>query len=366
LQASSLGLAPELRNLIYNYVFSDWRDTGSLNLLRTCRQVYKENLAFSQTLFKIHTEHWPDQDYFQARYTSRLSRPRLNSIRNLALRLPRGAPYDCYNSRYLHVNLAALGFKLTTLVIFSHYPRPLPRTNDYGGVLEMNFCNWIKETLYSMPTLRSVHIVNYEGAAPRLFDIPSPRLVRLLRDNIFKDVMIEQQSLSDEDFQWQSLKSTPEDRAYRVFSAKLSRSVDIIFRRGTQLAEYGLGHVYEMQSQLNPDELLNDIHPDVPRGPYAHLLAEKNSTYSARRRLSKSQWGRLHQQNNVGGGVNSGSPLSPTSSDSEDSPKPPYPVTRKRLSKRRSLPAENTAPLSNRGHLQEQRRSWQALKRSTV
>jgi hypothetical protein len=391
LEASLLGLPTELRLQIYGYVFSDWEETTSLPLLSTCHQIHSEavDLAFSKTLFRIHSEHWADHDYFQARYVSLLPPARLSSIRHLAVRLPRGAPYDCYNSRHLGVNLASLGLQLKTLVIFSHYPRPLPRNSDYGGVLEMSLCLWLRDALYSMRSLSAIHIVNYESATPGLFDIPSPRLVRLLRGEIFKDVMSERHSLSEEEFEWscQDSDSTgnEQNRAYRVFSSKLGRKVDIIFEDGEKLSAYGLGHVREFEHMLVPDDVLQGgaVHPDLSRGAYAGLLARKNSrregavANSSRRRLGRSPSRRtkVSQQENQGSfdltptcaGRVGGSHFSPPGS-----PEPGK--QRRRLSKRVSLPPTTVAApasvdveevVENKSNMQK-RRSWHPLSRAPL
>jgi hypothetical protein len=286
LRATLLGIPPELRNQIYEHVFGTWRSPNPLAFLQTCRQIHAEagNLAFSMTLFRMHTEHWADHDFFQARYVSQLSKSRLSSVSHLALRLPRGAPYDCYNSRRLHVDLPALGFKLKTLVLFSHYPRPLPRISDYGGVTEMDLCHWISDTLYKMPSLTELRILNYESPSPGLFDIPSPRLVRLLRGQIFRDVMTERQSLSEQEFQWHC--RCEQDRSYGVYSAKLGRMVNIQFETVERMEDYGLGHIYEMRLHLNPDEMLRAAPPDLSPGAYAGLLAAKGN--GSRKRLSKT------------------------------------------------------------------------------
>jgi hypothetical protein len=389
LEASLLGLPTELRLQIYGLVFSDWEDTTSLSLLSTCRQIHSEaaDLAFSQTLFRIHSEHWADHDYFQARYISLLSPSRLSSIRSLAIRLPRGAPYDCYNSRHLGVNLASLGLQLKTLVIFSHYPRPLPRSSDYGGVLEMSLCLWLRDALYSMRTLEAIHIINYESATPGLFDIPSPRLVRLLRGEIFKDVMTERHSLSEEEFQWSCSDCDPvgdqQNRAYRVFSTKLGRAVNIVFEDGEHLESYGLGQIQEIQHMLNPDDLIkNSIHPDLSMAGYAGLLAHKNSRQqstvanTSRRRLGRSpsrrtkakqEGERQYDLNPSCAGRVGGSHFSPSGS-----PEPGK--SRRRLSKRMSLPVQPVAPVvgdgteveevvENKSNTQK-RRSWHPLSRT--
>jgi hypothetical protein len=383
LEASLLGLPTELRLQIYNYVFSDWEETTSLPLLSTCHKIHSEaaDLAFSKTLFRIHSEHWADHDYFQARYISLLPPSRLSSIRHLAIRLPRGAPYDCYNSRHLGVNLASLGLQLKTLVIFSHYPRPLPRNSDYGGVLEMSLCLWLRDALYSMRTLSAIHIVNYESATPGLFDIPSPRLVRLLRGEIFKDVITERHSPSEEEFHWscQDTESVgnEQNRAYRVFSTKLGRAVDIVFEDGERLRRYGLGMIREIQHMLNPDDLMkNTIHPDLSMAGYAGLLAQKSSRQqstvanTSKRRLGRSPSRRQKVKQQEGerqfdlkpacAGQVGGSHFSPPGS-----PEPGK--TRKRLSKRMSLPP--SAPVGadevveNKSNTQK-RRSWHPLSRT--
>jgi hypothetical protein len=383
LEASLLGLPTELRLQIYELVFGYWEDATSLPLLSTCHQIHSEaaNLAFSKTLFRIHSEHWADHDYFQARYCSLLSPSRLSSIRHLAIRLPRGAPYDCYNSRHLGVNLAALGLQLKTLVIFSHYPRPLPRSSDYGGVLEMSLCFWLRDALYSMPTLEAIHIVNYESSTPGLFDIPSPRLVRLLRGEIFKDVMTERQSLSEEEFQWSCADTITngdqQNRAYRVYSTKLGRAVNIVFEDGEHLAKYGLGHIQEIQHMLNPDDLIkNTTHPDLPLAGYAGLLAHKNSRQhsiaanTSRRRLGRSPSRRSKAKNESERhydltptciGRVGGSHFSPPGS-----PEPGK--GRRRLSKRMSVPVQAASGaadevVENKSNTQK-RRSWHPLSRT--
>lgn len=376
-EASFLGLPTELRLQIYGYVFGDWADTTSLQLLKTCHQINAEasDLAFSKTLFRLHSEHWADHDYFQARYLSLLPRARLSSIRHLALRLPRGAPYDCYNSRHVGVNLASLGLQLKTLVIFSHYPRPLPRNSDYGGVLEMSLCLWLRDALYSMRTLTSIRIVNYESATPGLFDIPSPRLVRLLRGEIFKDVTTERQTLSKEEFQWECVPGG--DRSYRVFSTKLDRKVEVRFEDGEALGDYGLNEIKELEHMLNPEDLIkNATHPDLSMAGYAGLLAQKNSNRqnivtanSSRTRLGRSPSRRSSRIKNPdsdrdGDGTGfacAGSHFSPS-----HSPEPGN--TRKKLSKRASLPPTGN-PVVGVGEMMEnqsntmKRRSWHPLSR---
>lgn len=381
LEASLLGLPTELRLQIYGYVFGDWTATTSLPLLRTCHQIHAEaaDLAFSKTLFRIHSEHWADHDYFQARHLSLLSPARLSSTRHLALRLPRGAPYDCYNSRHLGVNLASLGLQLKSLVIFSHCPRPLPRNSDYGGVLEMSLCLWLRDVLYSMSSLTSIRILNYESATPGLFDIPSPRLVRLLRGEISKDVMTERHSLSEEEFQWSCAEGNGAKRAYRVFSTKLGRAVEISFEDGQCLGDYGLGHVRELEHMPNLDDLIkNTTHPDLSMAGYAGLLAHKNSkrqsvlANTSKRRLgrSPSRRSKFKQEEDSNRefdltpsctGRVGGSHFSPS-----HSPEPGK--TRKRLSKRISLPPSN--PVLGVGEMLEdqsntmKRRSWHPLSRS--
>lgn len=343
-EASFLGLPTELRLQIYGYIFSDWADTTSLQLLETCHQIHSEasDLAFSKTLFRLHSEHWADHDHFQARYISLLPRARLSSICHLALRLPRGAPFDCYNSRHLGVDLASLGLQLKTLVIFSHYPRPLPRNSDYGGVLEMSLCLWLRDVLYAMPTLTSIRIVNYESPTPGLFDIPSPRLVRLLRGEIFKDVINERRTLSEEEFQWECVKGS--DRCYRVFSSRLGRKVEVKFEEGKCLGQYGLSEIRELEHMVNPDDLIkNTTHPDLSMAGYAGLLAQKNSrrqsaviANSSRRRLGRSPPRRKQQDADT----TFGSPFSPSHS-------PESGKTRRRLSKRLSLPSLSPPPPSS-------------------
>jgi hypothetical protein len=285
-RATLLGIPPELRNQIYELVFGDWHFLKPLGFLQTCRQIHNEaaNLAFSRTLFRMHTEHWADHDFFQARYASQLSPTRLSNVRHLVLRLPRGAPYDCYNSRRLHVDLPALGLNLKTLVIFSHYPRPLPRISDYGGVTEIDLCHWLSDTLYAMTSLTELRILNYESPSPGLFDIPSPRLVRLLRGQIFRDVMTERQSLSEEEFRWHC--HCEQDRSYGVYSAKLGRTVNIKFEIGKDMEAYGLGQISDMSLHLNPDETLRAVPLGMSHGAYAGLFAAKSN--SSRKRLSKT------------------------------------------------------------------------------
>lgn len=370
LEASFLGLPTELRLQIYGYIFSDWADTTSLQLLKTCHQINAEasDLAFSKTLFRLHSEHWADHDCFQARHISLLPRARLSSIRHLALRLPRGAPYDCYNSRYLGVDLASLGLQLETLVIFSHYPRPLPRNSDYGGVLEMSLCLWLRDALYSMPSLTSIRIVNYESATPGLFDIPSPRLVRLLRGEIFKDVIKERQALSEEEFQWECVAGR--ERSYRVFSSNLGRKVDVRFEDGECLGDYGLSEIKQLEHMLNPDDVVkNTTHPDLSMAGYAGLLAQKNSqresiaiANSSRIRLGRSP-SRRKQQDSDATTTSAGSRFSPS-----HSPEPGKP--RKRLSKKVSVtPPPSSNPVLGVGEMMEnqsntmKRRSWHPLSR---
>lgn len=237
------------------------------------------------------------------RHLSAISPPLVSSIRHLALRMPRGVPYDCYPSRHLHVNLAELGLRLESLILYSHMPRPLPHISEYGGVLETNLCLWLKQTLYTMPSLKHICILNYESQTPTLHDMPSPRLVRMLRSSIFKDVMAECQTLSEKDFQWRcltdSLESsmsncTADEKAYHVYSSKLSRSVEVVFQSDLYLPAYNLGHVLENQPFVELEKLLqhSSMHPDLPMIPYAGLLARKNSkglqrSNTGRKRLSK-------------------------------------------------------------------------------
>jgi hypothetical protein len=336
-RATLLGIPPELRNQIYNYVFHDWQSPNPLAFLQTCRHIHAEaaNFAFSKTLFRLHTEHWADHDFFQARYTSQLSRARLSSVSHLALRLPRGAPYDCYSSCRLHVDLLALGLRLKTLVIFSQYPRPLPRLSDYGGVTEMDLCHWLSETLYSMPSITELRILNYESPCPGLFDIPSPRLVRLLRGQIYRDVMTERQSLSEEEFQWHC--HCEQERSYGVYSAKLGRTVNIAFETGESLEEYGLGNINDVRLHLNPDEILRAGPADM-----SHSLsgARRNSS---RRRLSKTLSLRHSMRQSImtrsssSDQVNVAREPPPTSRASASTADADAAPKRKRLSKRYSL-----------------------------
>jgi hypothetical protein len=372
-RATLLEIPPELRNQIYEHVFSDWHSLNPLAFLQTCRQVHTEaaDLAFSKTLFRLHTEHWADHDFFQARYTSHLPPTRLSSVRHLALRLPRGAPYDCYNSRRLHVDLLALGLNLTTLVIFSHHPRPLPRISDYGGVTEIDLCHWLSDTLYTMTSLRELHIMNYESPSPGLFDIPSPRLVRLLRGQIYRDVMTERQSLSEEEFQWHC--HCEQDRSYGVFSSKLGRTVKIMFETGEELEAYGLGHINDLSLHLNSDEMLCATPPDLSHG--ASVCATRSN--SSRKRLNKKLSLRYSMRHNI----------MARSSDDQISVVPEPPPTnraftfafasaadaapkRKRLSKRYSLqstvqsntagqPLQQTAQEQQLRHIRH-RQSWHA------
>jgi hypothetical protein len=368
-RATLLGIPPELRNQIYKYIFCDWQSAKPLAFLQTCRHIHAEaaNFAFSKTLFRLNTEHWADHDFFQARYSSQLSRARLSSLGHLALRLPRGAPYDCYASCRLHVDLPALGFNLRTLVIFSQYPRPLPRISDYGGVTEMELCHWLSETLYNMPSITELRILNYESPCPGLFDIPSPRLVRLLRGQIYRDVMTERQSLSEEEFQWHC--HCEQERSYGVYSAKLGRTVNIMFETGESLDDYGLGYVDEMRLHLGPDEILRAAPADLSG---AVSGAKSNS---GRRRLSKTLSLRHSMRQSImtrsssSDQINVAREVPPTyrasapTADADAAPK------RKRLSKRYSL----QSPLQSNGRqlpqetLEEQqqrrmrhRQSWHA------
>ncbi|KAF2435978.1 hypothetical protein EJ08DRAFT_655680 [Tothia fuscella] len=358
-QATLLGLPPELRNIIYQKVFHDWQSCQPLQFLQTCRQVHAEaaDLAFSSSLFTIHSEHWADADFFDARYASQLAPSRIENVRHLALRLPRGAPYDCYNSRRLHANLPGVGFQLSSLIIFSHYPRPLPRTSDYGGVMEMDLCSWLIETLYSMDSLTDLRILNYESASPGLFDIPSPRLVRLLRGQIFRDVIVERQSLSEDEFQWHC--HCEKERAYSVYSAKLGRTVNISFENGEDMDRYGLGYIHELQNHLNPEELLRSPPPDMSQTSYAILLAQKNSN---RKRLSKTL--SMRQNRNSRPGSNS---IDPTTEVRSPTPANGAP-RRRRLSKRYSHQSQH-APInqqtreaeeSEQQQRRQHRESWHA------
>ncbi|KAE9973654.1 hypothetical protein BLS_003493 [Venturia inaequalis] len=370
LAASFLGLPTELRLQIYGYVFSDWADKTSLQLLKTCRQINAEasDLAFSKTLFRLRSEHWADHDYFQVHSISLLPRARLSSVRHLALRLPRGAPYDCYSTQHLGVDLASLGLQLKTLVIFSHHARPLPRNSDYGGVLETSLCVWLRDALYSMPTLTSIRIVNYESATPGLFDIPSPRLVRLLRGEIFKDAIHKRQTPSEEEFQWECVKGS--DRSYRVFSSKLGRKVHVRFEDGECLGTYGLSEIRELEHMVNPDELIkNTTHPDLSMAGYAGLLAKKNSqrrsvvtANSSRRRLGRSPSQRREPQESDD--TCGGNRFSPSHG-------PESGRTRKRMSKRISLPSPPSSnPVLGVGEMMAnqsntmKRRSWHPLARA--
>ncbi|QDS71551.1 hypothetical protein FKW77_005568 [Venturia effusa] len=371
-EASFLGLPTELRLQIYGYVFDDWKDKTSLQLLQACHQINAEasNLAFSKTLFRFHSEHWADHDYFQARYISLLPRARLSSVHHLALRLPRGAPYDCYNSRHLGVDLASLGLQLKTLVVFSHYPRPLPRNSDYGGVLEMSLCLWLRDLLYSMPSLTSIRIVNYESATPGLFDMPSPRLIRLLRGEILKDATSEREIMHEDAFRWEPVQGS--DRSYRFSSTKLGRKVDMRFEDAECLGEYGLSEIRELEHMINPDDLVkNTTHPDLSMAGYAGLLARKNSkrhnaavtANSSRRRLGRSSPCRKEQDSD-GTSTCAGNRFSLSHNPSESG------RTRIRLSKRISLPLPPSNPVMGVGDMIEKqsnsmkRRSWHPLSRT--
>jgi hypothetical protein len=177
-------------------------------------------------------------------------------------------PFDHYASSELPIDLAALGFQLKTLVVYSHFPRPLPQISVYGGVLEANLCLWLKRTLYSMPSLEHICILNYESATPAMYDMPSPRVIRMLRSSIFEDVLAECETLSEQNFEWQcltdSLESsmsscTAEEKKYRIRSSKLARPVEISFRSEKYLAAYGLvDSVKEMQAEPFPCEPVLD------------------------------------------------------------------------------------------------------------
>jgi hypothetical protein len=198
-------------------------------------------------------------------------------------------PYDRYASKYLHIDFARLGFHLKSLIIFSHMPRPLPHISVYGGVLEANFCTWLKQTLYAMPTLNHICILNYESPTPILHDMPSPRLIRMLRSSIFEDVMAECETLSEQNFEWHSLtdslessmsQCTTDEKIYHVYSSKLSRSVEIVFRTERYLRQYCLDGIVEedLQGPLDSDPLLSgrSFYPNRPVRAYAGLLARKN------------------------------------------------------------------------------------------
>ncbi|KIW03071.1 uncharacterized protein PV09_05717 [Verruconis gallopava] len=286
---SLLDLPRELRDMIFEWLYSDWSVGGakSLALLRTCRQLYHEasKVAFERALFRIHTEHWPNPEHFRARHLARIAPDARAAIRHLALRLPRGMPHDRYASARLDTDLAGLGFRLTSLVVFSHLPRPLPHVSVYGGVLESSLCAWLKQALYAMPSLRHVCILNYESATPTLHDMPSPRLIRMLRGSIFEDVMADCETWTEQNFEWRcltdSLESsmsncTPDEKTYRLYSSKLARSVEIVFRSEKFLPHYGLAHLAtDPQDESSLPAAMREpmIHLDCP----ARILAQKSS-----------------------------------------------------------------------------------------
>jgi hypothetical protein len=82
--------------MIYTHVFGNWNRPKSLDPLRTCRQIYDEAsiLAYRITLFRVHTEHWPDSNFFQTKYVSRLPPKLIPAVQHLTFRLPRGMPYE--------------------------------------------------------------------------------------------------------------------------------------------------------------------------------------------------------------------------------------------------------------------------------
>lgn len=261
-RTSLLGLPRELRDMIFAYVCCDW-SSGSkpFSILGICQQLNYEiaRAVYQEGLARVQTEHWPDQDFFWTAYMSKVPAMLRSSLHHLALPLPRGMPFDRYASNHLPAELAALGLQLKSLVMYSHVPRPLPQISVYGGVLETNFCLWLKRTLYSMPSLIQICILNYESPTPAVYDMLSPRLIRMLRSSIFEDVMAECETMSEQRFEWRcltdSLESsmsncTADEKTYHIYSSKLARSVEIVFRSEKFLADYGLEHVIEKRAQV--------------------------------------------------------------------------------------------------------------------
>jgi hypothetical protein len=115
--------------------------------------------------------------------------------------------------------------------------------------------------------------------------------------------MAEQNSLSEHNFQWRcltdSLESsmsncTADEKAYHVYSSKLSRSVEVVFQSDLYLPVYGLEHVLDSLSSTDSEKLLQQqsLHPDLSIISYAGFLARKNSkslqrTNTGRKRLSR-------------------------------------------------------------------------------
>lgn len=255
--ASLLGLPRELRDMIFSYVCSDWRSkSGTFNALQTCKQLYHEVSvqAYPSALARVTSEHWPSEHFFRATYLSRIPHHMRHNLRHLALPLPRGMPFDRYASGDLDLELAASGLRLESLVVYSHIPRPLPQISVFGGVLEMDFCLWLKRTLYTMPSLKRICILNYESAAPTVSDMPSPRLIRMLRSSIFEDVLAECETKDEQSYEWQCLTSslessmsncTTDEKTFSIYSSKLGRLVEIVFRSDKFLQDYGLENVVQ-------------------------------------------------------------------------------------------------------------------------
>lgn len=304
--ASLLGLPRELRDMIFEYVCGDWAEQSNpFQLLRTCQQVRHEvaKPLCQKTLLRIDSEHWPDQEYFYAKYLSKIPAESRHFLSNLAVPLPRGLPFDRYGLDHIPLDLANFGIRLKTLVIYSAHGRPLPQTSIYGGLIEANFCQWLKSTLYSMPSLRHICLLNYESPTPPTHDMPSPRLIKMLRSSLYEDVLADCGATFDEEICDQSptdslessmSRCTADEKIYRIHCSKLGWPVEIAFRSEAYLADYGLKAM--ARDMLNKAYSLDSV--EVPKHALSSKFLSSHSVHSA----GKGRFWRDHIASHLYGG----------------------------------------------------------------